>query len=73
MELLSKKVFDQLKITKQPEVTKEIKIDIPLWQLQKIEDVLRQTSNIHHSQNKETCFDHCICKAWRWVRIALNK
>jgi hypothetical protein len=52
---------------------KEETITIPKWQFEKIEDVLRQTNNIHHSQNKETCFDRSVCKAWQWACEALGK
>ena len=47
-------------------------IQIPEWQLKKIEDTLRLTSNLHDSHNKETCFDRMICKSWDWVKKALE-
>lgn len=52
---------------------KEEDVIIPRWQMVAIEDVLRQANNIHHSQKKETCFDRCICKAWKWACDALGK
>ena len=52
---------------------KEETITIPKWKMTAIEDVLRQANNIHHSQKKETCFDRCICKAWKFACDALNK
>jgi len=51
----------------------ENSVNIPKWQMIAIEDVLRQANNIHHSQKKETCFDRCICKAWKWACDALGK
>lgn len=47
-------------------------ITIPKWQMVKIEDTLRICSNIHHSFNKETCFDRMVCKAWNWSKSALG-
>lgn len=56
---------------KQPEITDEVVI-IPKWQMANIEDTLRMANNIHHSGNKETCFDRCVCKAWGFARKALK-
>lgn len=47
-------------------------ITIPRWKMIKIEDVLRQAFNIHHSSLKETCFDRSVCKAWAFAGDALK-
>lgn len=47
-------------------------IQIPKWQLEKIENTLRMASNALHSQHKETCLDRNICKSWDWVKVALG-
>lgn len=60
-------------VTAKTEQEIESIVTIPKWQMVAIEDVLRQTNNIHHSQKKETCFDRCVCKAWKWTCDALGK
>ena len=57
----------------QEQEEKEPTVTIPKWQMVHIEDTLRMANNIHHSQRKETCFDRCVCKAWKWACDALGK
>ena len=68
----SAKLRKELSLLQEQE-EKEPVVTIPKWQMVAIEDVLRQASNIHHSQKKETCFDRCVCKAWKWTRDSLDK
>jgi hypothetical protein len=45
---------------------------IPDWQMKRVEDTLRVTSNIHKSQQKVTCHDRMVCKAWDWTKESLK-
>lgn len=47
-------------------------IAIPTWQLLDVEDVLRQTSNLHDSPKRETCYNRDVMHAWNIVVNALN-
>ena len=64
-----RKIQYWLELIPEPE---EEEITIPRWQMKHIEDTLRLANNIHHSQNKVTCFDRQICKAWNWVKESLK-
>ena len=47
-------------------------IAIPIWQLKDIEDILRQTSNLHDSSKRSTCYNRDVMAAWNMVVNALN-
>lgn len=47
-------------------------VAIPVWQLKDIEDVLRQTSNLHDSPQRKTCYNRDVMCAWNMVVNALN-
>lgn len=47
-------------------------IQIPEWQMKEIENTLRLANNVHDSYKKETCFDRCVCEAWKYAKDALE-
>lgn len=47
-------------------------IAIPTWQLLDVEDVLRQTSNLHDSPKRETCYNRDVMVACNMIVNALN-
>jgi hypothetical protein len=48
-------------------------IEIPEWQLKKIENTFRLVSNAMHSTRKETCLDRDICQHHDWIKNVLTK
>lgn len=51
----------------------EVVCNIPLWQLKKVENILRLTNNINNCQKKITAYDRMVVESMEFVDEALLK
>jgi hypothetical protein len=65
--------IDKIKLTAYNTGEESKQIGVDAWKLKEIENTLRMASNIHNSSRKETCFDRCVCGAWKYAKEALGK